>query len=71
MRITWKCSHCKLVHFTNVKECDYCGFERDENDLSYDVPDDAVFDGCKMCGNEWKKLNKEGFCSSCWTVWKS
>lgn len=26
---------------------------------------------CRMCGNEWKSLNEEGFCSSCWAVWKS
>jgi len=26
--------------------------------------------GCRMCGNEWKTLNSEGFCSSCYQVWK-
>lgn len=29
------------------------------------------FSGCRMCGNEWKSINDEGFCSSCWSVWKS
>lgn len=26
---------------------------------------------CEMCGGEYKPLNKEGFCSSCWMVWRS
>lgn len=30
-----------------------------------------IFNGCKMCGNEYKSLNSEGYCSSCWTVWNS
>ena len=25
---------------------------------------------CKMCGNDWKSLNSDGYCSSCWQVWK-
>lgn len=26
---------------------------------------------CAMCGNEWKSLNDDGYCSSCWQVWNS
>lgn len=40
-------------------------------DLSFTAHDDATSNGCKMCGNEYKSLNAEGYCSSCWTVWKS
>lgn len=40
-------------------------------DLSFTAHDDATSQGCQMCGSEWKSLNKEGYCSSCWTVWKS
>jgi hypothetical protein len=34
-------------------------------------PEEFYFNGCKMCGVEWKSLNEDGYCSSCWTVWNS
>lgn len=40
-------------------------------DLSFQAHGDATSYGCQMCGNEWKSLNAEGYCSSCWTVWNS
>lgn len=40
-------------------------------DLSFTAHDDAVSNGCQMCGNEHKSLNEQGYCSSCWTVWNS
>lgn len=45
--------------------------DNQEKDKSFTAHDDAVSDGCVMCGNEWKSLNSEGYCSSCWTIWKS
>lgn len=42
-----------------------------KRDLSFTAHDDATSDGCVMCGNEWKSLNKDGYCSSCWTIWNS
>jgi len=40
-------------------------------DLSFTAHDDATSHGCTMCGNEWKSLNRDGYCSSCWTIWNS
>lgn len=40
-------------------------------DLSFTAHGDATSSGCKMCGNEHKSLNEQGYCSSCWTVWNS
>jgi len=40
------------------------------NAVIYDVIAPPVIRGCQMCGNEYKSLNEEGFCSSCYTVWK-
>lgn len=40
-------------------------------DLSFTAHEDAVSSGCVNCGNEHKSLNADGYCSSCWTVWKS
>jgi hypothetical protein len=45
--------------------------KEEKPDLSFQAHDDATSDGCKMCGNEWKSLNKQGYCSSCWTIWNS
>lgn len=42
-----------------------------EADLSFTAHDDATSDGCVMCGNEYSSLNKQGYCSGCWTVWNS
>lgn len=44
---------------------------RAEDSLPFKAHDDAISQGCKMCGNEWKSLNEKGYCSSCWTVWNS
>lgn len=43
----------------------------DEPDLSFTAHDDATSNGCRMCGNEWKSLNKKGYCSNCWAIWNS
>jgi hypothetical protein len=43
----------------------------ESDDLSFQAHGDAISHGCKMCGNEWKSLNQQGYCSSCWTVWNS
>jgi len=42
-----------------------------QQDKSFTAHDDAVSDGCVMCGNEWKSLNKEGRCSTCQQIWES
>ena len=47
------------------------GLLKEPGDLSFEAHDDATSQGCTMCGNEWKSLNKEGYCSSCWTIWNS
>lgn len=43
----------------------------EDTDLSFTAHDDATSAGCVNCGNEYKSLNKQGYCSSCWTVWNS
>lgn len=56
---------------------DYDDVERDNAewedtpDLSFEANGDATSNGCVMCGNQWKSLNKKGYCSLCWTVWNS
>lgn len=49
----------------------YNDTEAPKPDLSFIAHDDATSQGCQMCGNEWKSLNEQGYCSSCWTVWNS
>lgn len=49
----------------------YNDTETPKPDLSFTAHGDATSDGCQMCGNEYKSLNAEGYCSSCWTIWKS
>lgn len=46
-------------------------YQAPKPDLSFTAHDDATSHGCRMCGNEYKSLNEDGYCSSCWTVWKS
>lgn len=40
-------------------------------DKSFVAHDDAVSNGCTMCGNEWQSLNQHGRCSHCEQVWNS
>lgn len=75
-----KCEECgtemKRI-LDHLYKCPRCGAENnvspdfDETDLSFTAHDDAVSGGCQMCGNEWKSLNKQGYCSNCWAIWNS
>lgn len=48
-------------------ECDEHG---GSDDMLHDGATHDNLEECRMCGIE-RKLNSQGYCSKCWTVWNS